>query len=185
MSTISRIAEHTRDNMISIECLESYFRHSLDDFLSILTSPDFVTNMHVPMLKMYYCLVGADMRSSADVQLYESALINSDSVGDSIRRSVYSDIIPQLVRDIVTVEVFRIRTTALLTIKSSLCNSTWMNCIYLHERLLLGLFEHFEPNPQAYFDVGIDLVDYVYRKVCTLKNARASGETKSSTVGMV
>ena len=176
MSTIARIAENTRDKIISNERLVSYFKHSLDDFLSILTSPDFVTNMHVPMLKMYYCLVDANMRSSANVQLYESALINSDSVGDSIRRSVYSDIIPQLVLDIVTVEVFRMRTTALLTSESSLCNWTWMNCLYLHERLLLGLFEHFEPSPQAYFDVGIDLVDYVYRKVCTLTNSRASGE---------
>lgn len=185
MPTISATEEHTIERIRTKHSLESLFEHSVDDFLGILTSPDFVTNMHVPMLKVYYRLVGANMRSCSNVRLYGSASSNSDTLDASIRRSVYSDIIPQLVLDIVTVEVFRTRTKDLLFSKSSLCNSTWMNCLCLHERLLLGLFEHLEPDPKVYFDVGIDIVDYVYRKVCKMKNTRSSGETESLTVGMV
>jgi len=145
----------------SFRSLEKLLNHSDEYFLQMLRSSDFVTCMHVPLLLTYRRISNETVPSAEPV-----GQVNHLRIASKVRETIEDYANSQIVRDLVSIDAVRTRLRkASASQGNHLFDSIWKNCLDLHERLLLSLFEFMEPESESFADVEVDMMDYIYRKV--------------------
>ena len=146
----------------SIECI---FRQPLEGFVGILTKSDFVTRVHLPLVKL--CAgIFLKPESVHDVkQIIDplSVIPGGSSVSLDERTP---NLMENIVVHLVTTEVAtrRIECGTFPDINGLDC--TWINSLKLHEKLLLTLLEGLDTGGTGYGEMAAEALDFVYRKVC-------------------
>lgn len=141
--------------------LEKLLNHSDEYFLKMLRSSDFVTCMHVPLLLIYRRISNETVSSAEPI-----GQVNHLRIASKVIETIEDYAKSQIVRDLVSIDAVRtILRRASAPQGNNLFDSMWKNCLELHERLLLSVFEFLEPESESFADVEVDMMDYIYRKV--------------------